>query len=139
MLSTIMKRINHGPYRTCETIQEGFSGSKTPFPIYSFNEENKTWDMEFEMPGIPKENLKVSTSAGFLLVKGKTETRNYSKKMRLDPRIDLESINAQLNNGLLTISMKMKKIVEKEIPINGIEAQSSNLNITEGDKENDKS
>lgn len=64
----------------------------------------------FDVAGIPKENLEVSWHKGLLTVKGSSE--KYNKKVSYSTRfanIDSETIESELENGILVVKAKLKE------------------------------
>lgn len=86
----------------------------------SFNDKEVL--IEVAMPGISKEDLKVSIVDSTLTVEATPKTKSKFAKAvkqswKLSKDIDLENINANLSNGLLILTLPRVKPVKKTISI----------------------
>jgi len=77
-------------------------------------EDSKVYKLSMDLPGISKEDLAVEFNQGVLTVKGenKTKNRKYSKTFKIPNTVDSESIEADLKDGILTLTLP--KSVEKQ-------------------------
>ena len=69
--------------------------------------------VEFDVPGIPKENITISVENQVLTVEGKTETRSKKFKVALRSKYDLDSIKASLDNGVLYVTIPKSSVTRK--------------------------
>ena len=76
---------------------------------------NKVWKKDgdqylaqIDLPGIKKSDLKIEAHEGLLSVEAKNEKRHYSFKTYIPKDLDQESIEASLEDGILTLSSKSK-------------------------------
>jgi HSP20 family protein len=98
------------------------------------SERDKDYLIKANMPGIKKENIKVSVHDNELVVEGKQEEEktekdetvyryerykgNYRRVISVPDSCDIEKINAKLENGVLTLTIPKKEPVPaKEISI----------------------
>jgi HSP20 family protein len=95
-------------------------------PLSSICEENGKVIIRLEMPGVKKEDLDVRIEKDELIVSGKREPvkvegryllreradADYAKVYTLDETIDHDSIDAVIENGILTIKLAMKESVK---------------------------
>ena len=105
-------------------------------PRVRISEDKDNFYLNLEMPGIPKEDVKISLEDNTLSISGtkkhqnKTEESNlilneifygeFSRSFNLSEDIKKDSIDAEFKDGLLTISLPKKeevKPVVKEIPV----------------------
>lgn len=105
-------------------------------PRVRISEDKDNFYLNLEMPGIPKEDVKISLEDNTLSISGtkkhqnKTEDSNlimneifygeFSRSFNLSDDIKKDSIDAEFKDGLLTISLPKKeevKPVVKEIPV----------------------
>jgi HSP20 family protein len=105
-------------------------------PRVRISEDKDNFYLNLEMPGIPKEDVKISLEDNTLSISGtkkhqnKTEESNlimneifygeFSRSFNLSDDIKKDSIDAEFKDGLLTISLPKKeevKPVVKEIPV----------------------
>ncbi|MHA1775509.1 MAG: hypothetical protein DRO88_02955 [Promethearchaeia archaeon] len=69
--------------------------------------ENK-WEMEFHLPGVPKENVKFKILNDAYSLEAKRDQALYHSSEYLPFEIDTDSVKAEYNNGLLYVSGKIK-------------------------------
>lgn len=110
------------------------AGDVTWAPRADIHDYDKNVVIDVEIPGIPKEDIKVEVKNGLLTVTGerkqerKTETpegsrieRHYGKFERsfiLPDTVDEEKIKAGYTNGVLTLTLpKTEKAVPREVAV----------------------
>lgn len=86
-----------------------------------FNEEKDQFEISIEVPGIPKEKIKVKANEQFLYVqidnRESDEDKIYERRFPFRLEADLASIKAKYNNGLLTIEVPLKQSEKQDIPV----------------------
>lgn len=74
-----------------------------------------------KMPGFSKENIDISVIEGMLVVNAENPNGIFKKKDRLSwfisDSIDLSSIKADINNGILSITLPIKKKTSLKIEL----------------------
>lgn len=101
---------------------------RTPWDIM---ENEKEFKMRFDMPGLSKEDVKVSVEDGVLVIKGghKKEERekdswlarsysSYNTRLALPENCEMDKIKAELKNGVLNISIPKGKVEPKIMDVN---------------------
>jgi len=101
---------------------------RTPWDIIENENELK---MRFNMPGLSKEDVKVSVEDGVLVIKGshkKEESENdswsersyssYNTRLALPENCEMEKIKAELKNGVLNITIPKGKLESKVVDVN---------------------
>jgi len=84
---------------------------------YEIRETEDGVEVLIEVPGIPKESIKVWASGNILRVEGCHEDRKVKCTIMLPPTLDVESTTARYRNGLLIVRVPRKRM--KEVPIDG--------------------
>jgi len=101
----------------------------TLVPACSIREEDGSIIIRLEMPGVPKESLKISMEANELAILGSTRkvdpegaylvrerrTGDYRKVFTIDDSIDREKVDATLSNGIATITLRVKEAVKPRL------------------------
>jgi HSP20 family molecular chaperone IbpA len=64
--------------------------------------------VSYDVPGIPKDKIKVSWKDDVLYVEGKTDVRSVKQSVSL-PDIDTTTLKAECVDGILTITANIKK------------------------------
>jgi len=88
-----------------------------------FFEEDGDYVFEVEMPGFDKKDVSIKIdNTGHLNLQGKTKRRDkevkFGKTYRVPEKADASSVEAKLDKGILTITLKRKeKHKPKEIQI----------------------
>ncbi|OLS27567.1 MAG: hypothetical protein HeimC3_03460 [Candidatus Heimdallarchaeota archaeon LC_3] len=108
-------------------FQHGFSGTeqddltRIPKSYYEFDEENDLLNLTVELPGIKKEDIKISSSDKTLSLstvvneEDKTSPR-YKRHFRFHHKIKGDSIIASYADG--TLKLTIKKDVPKKYDVN---------------------
>lgn len=104
----------------------------TNYPQMTIKEHDDHWSYKFDIPGVEKENLKVSLNGNVVTLKGKREevvetkdeTKHYyhseshygtfSRSFTLNENTDINSLKAKHVNGVLTLTVNKLTIIPKE-------------------------
>ena len=97
-------------------------------PVVNIKEDDKSYYVEAELPGVKKEDMEISVKEGNLTLKGEKKTfkedkkedyhrieRSYGsffRKIPLSADCDTEQVNANYADGLLTVTIAKKKTKE---------------------------
>lgn len=77
--------------------------------LHNIYTEDGIRKMDLELPGYAKDDLEITANANFLTIKTHDKFEeskrrpHFKKEFKLDNTIDIESIQAQMENGILTI------------------------------------
>lgn len=86
-----------------------------------FNDELNQVEISIEVPGIPKDKIKVKGNNEFLYVsiddRESDQDRLYERRFPFRLPADLANIKAKYNNGLLTIYIPLKESEKQDINI----------------------
>jgi HSP20 family protein len=101
-------------------------------PKVNIIETKDAYILEAEMPGVAKEGLEVSLEDNLLTITGRrqpdplasllhreSEPVDYRRAFELDPAIETGKINAQIEQGILTLTLpKAEKVKARRITVN---------------------
>ena len=91
------------------------------FAIRKMNRINYTDDVthdddgatiKMKVPGFNKKSIDISVDSEYLVIEGKTDDDSFSKRYAIDGKYDLDSIDASVVDGLLTLSVPYKAEVK---------------------------
>ena len=88
-------------------------------PVASVLENGDGYLLQVEMPGVNKEGLEISTEGNELTITGRrslptidgalvhqeSRSENFRRTFEIDPSIDVNKINAKIEQGLLTLTL----------------------------------
>lgn len=103
-------------------------------PYTDISETEDGFEVRTELPGVSKDDVKISVKDNFLTIQGEKrwengdESKNYrrierrfghfERRFSLPPKVDVDSITADYTDGVLTLSIpKPDEVKPKEIPI----------------------
>lgn len=95
-------------------------------PAVDILEADDHFNIKANLPGVAKENVKVSVQNRQLVIEGKVEAAaenstfilrerrsgDFYRKFNLGDSIDVESVDAGYDNGVLTVTLKKKAEVQ---------------------------
>jgi len=91
-------------------LSDAFVGK--PTSRVNVTEDDNTWTLSFDLPGIAREQLAVNIENAVVRVETSAEAkRQFKAAYELPQAIDAEASSAQLENGVLTLSLAKKKPV----------------------------
>lgn len=91
------------------------------FGVKAYEPEKKDLHIEYAFPGVPKKDISIKVEGNTLTVKVDHERARFEKKVATDIH-DLDKVNANYEDGLLTIDAPLKikpKSATKSIEIKG--------------------
>lgn len=65
------------------------------------------YEIEMPVPGFKPDDLDVSYQDGVITVTGRNETRNFTRSLSAPGDLDEESIEANVEHGMLTLKMRV--------------------------------
>ena len=75
-----------------------------------YNDDGAT--IKMKVPGFNKKSIDISVDSEYLVIEGKTDDDSFSKRYAIDSKYDLDSIDASVADGLLTLSVPYKAEVK---------------------------
>ena len=101
-------------------------------PVASVREDGEGYLLQVEMPGVNKEGLDISTEGNELTITGRrslptiegaivhreSRRENFRRTFEIDPSIDVNKINAKIEQGLLTLTLpKAEHVKPRKITV----------------------
>lgn len=92
---------------------------RVPASTTNYDEKEDLFTIEIEMPGAGKDQLSIRVKDDKqLIVKAEiNDELNYSTKYLFRKPIDVESVDAKIEYGLLTLKLKPQEPISKEIKV----------------------
>lgn len=118
---------------TCCNPSESSSAVSTPRvgvtenlrkPLYEVTSEADAFEVRVQMPGVPKDNVKVDLEEDVLSIRGERvaalpegwkplhrelSAQGYLLRLRLNTPVDEDKLTAGLENGVLTLRLPVKE------------------------------
>ena len=97
-----------------------YYATKLPTKAVQVLKDEKSYKLEFELPGFSKNDINISVDKNILKIDAKNSKRAYLKNLALTDNCDSDAITADLENGILYVEIpfKTKNETEKVIKIN---------------------
>lgn len=70
--------------------------------------KNDIATVSYDVPGIPKDKIKINWKDDVLYIEGKTDVRSIKQSVSL-PDIDTSTLKAECVDGILTVTAQLKK------------------------------
>jgi HSP20 family molecular chaperone IbpA len=110
---------------TAEELLKQYANESRPVYIserYTQTANETAYTIEVPMVGVTKEDLSISVEGNRLLIKAKGSvksrfTTNFAQDWVLNDDADVSAINANLANGLLTLTVPRVKPVQRTVNI----------------------
>lgn len=96
------------------------SAIREPLVDSSINEKESILVITAEMPGITKEDVKVTMEEGLVTIHAEKGTKKYHTELPVDNELDADSTKASYINGVLELKIQFKKPIKsksKEIKV----------------------
>ena len=93
---------------------------RKPLVDTNFNEKENTYVITAEMPGVSKEDIKVSISQQTVTIRAHRGGKKYLTEIPLDVELDDASAKATYTNGIVELKIKGKdkpKVKSKEVKV----------------------
>jgi HSP20 family protein len=82
---------------------------RQPLVDTRFNEKENTMVITAEMPGITKEDVKVSMEEGLVTIHAEKGAKKYHTELPVEKELDTDSTKASYINGILELKIQFKK------------------------------
>ena len=90
------------------------SAIRQPLVDSSINEKENTLVITAEMPGITKEDVKVTMEEGLVTIHAEKGTKKYHTELPVDNELDADSTKASYINGVLELKIQFKKPIKSK-------------------------
>ena len=77
--------------------------------------ENDALVADFDVPGLSKDDFKVMVEDATLVIDGKNESRSFFKKYNVSEDFDVSKTLANVENGILTITIPKKEAKKSKL------------------------
>jgi len=105
------------PIRNLDSLLDGALTSAYARTSAFFKEEDGVAYLTVDLPGVKQEDLQVEINGRVVSIIGerktKTYTSSYSKSFTIPEKYDLNSLLADLSDGVLTLEIKNKAVDQK--------------------------
>ena len=95
-------------------FDDSFAIRKMNYMTYTddvkYNDEGAT--IKMKVPGFNKKSIDISVDSEYLIIEGKTADDSFTKRFSIDNKYNLDSIDAKVVDGLLTLSVPYKAEVK---------------------------
>ncbi|HJR47800.1 MAG TPA: archaeal heat shock protein Hsp20 [Nitrososphaeraceae archaeon] len=85
------------------------SEARQPLVDTSVNEKENTMIITAEMPGITKEDVKVTVEEGLVKIHAEKGNKKYHTELPVDEELDADTTRASYINGVLELRIQFKK------------------------------
>ena len=114
------------------TVRETNQAEQFVAPVASVLENGDGYMLQVEMPGVSKEGLEISTEGNELTITGRrslptidgvvvhreSRQENFRRTFEIDPSIDVNKINAKIEQGVLTVTLpKAEHVKPRKITV----------------------
>jgi len=96
------------------------SAVREPLVDTAFDEKDNSLTITAELPGITKQDIKLETSEGLVMIHAEKDDKKYHTEIPVDEQLDAETAKATYTNGILELKIKSKKLPKpkaKEIKV----------------------
>ncbi|HEY7078584.1 MAG TPA: archaeal heat shock protein Hsp20 [Nitrososphaeraceae archaeon] len=93
---------------------------RQPLIDTNLDEKDSTLTITAEMPGITKQDVKLSLSEGLVTIHAEKGDKKYHTELPIDAELDSDNAKATYTNGILELKIKLKKppmLKAKEIKV----------------------
>lgn len=102
------------------------SSTQDWIPSVDIHEDEKAWTIDMDLPGLTKKDVSVKVRDHVLTVSGKRETKTenifrseriagaFSRSFNLPEEVNVDKIDGNFNNGVLTVTILRVKPVKKQ-------------------------
>lgn len=87
--------------------------AREPFVDDILDKDNKTFKMVTEMPGVEKQDIKVTIENRFAHITAERGDRKYDVRVPLKYKVDENSAKARYANGILEVTFALKEDIPK--------------------------
>ena len=77
--------------------------------------EDDILTMNFDVPGLSKSDIKIAIEDKVITLEGETESRTFNKQYKLSDEWDIHQTEANVKNGVLTLTIPKMKIQKKKV------------------------
>lgn len=87
-------------------MNDSFPGMRAPATWHGLEEDDKSWTLTLDVPGIAKEHLSVNVEDQLVRIETSQESKRQFKAVyELPQEVDAEGCQAKLEHGVLTLKL----------------------------------
>lgn len=91
-------------------MNEAFKGLDFGTPLHQLEEDDKSWTLTVDMPGVVKEQLSLNIEGRLVRIETSADSRRRFKgSYELPHDIDPDGCEARLENGVLTVKLAKRE------------------------------
>ncbi len=126
LMKALFDLFENGMNGVSESLKEDNTTFKFP-PLLNILKKDGAYTLEFLIPGANKEDIKISYDEKILTIsytnqdedkdymKKEFGHKNYERKMKIRPSMDLANMNAEYTNGILHMHIPEKEATENKV------------------------
>lgn len=87
-------------------MNDSLPGMRAPATWHHLEEDDKTWTLTLDVPGIAKEHLSINVEDQLVRIQTSQESKRQFKAVyELPQEVDVEACQAKLEHGVLTLKL----------------------------------
>lgn len=99
-------------------FDQAFGPVQTATESVTYDDLGDSYEFSLDVPGVKKEDLAVKAKDNVLSISGKRKETSFNKTIKLPQSSDTERVEAQLQDGVLSVRIwKTKAVSPRMIPI----------------------
>lgn len=122
-----MQTLKQNPFVFGNLLDDFFTAQNAYYPPVNISEQEKSFTIELNVPGIKKEDIQIQIEKGLLTIsykhtdqtelttkqtiKKEFSVKSFKRTFSLDEKINAEAIDASLAHGILVLTLPLKEAI----------------------------